>query len=149
MSKLRRIFWVILSPVIALTGCMTQSAVDEMIEHAEILPAENSEVKIPNPSLAEHFPSLREKSQTMNPSKIHIGWDIFQVGELIYGKRQSNSDFEFVAREIETPPSKIVLVGHATAATTVAGTYHSTESGRITITPDNKILIEGGVSIGR
>ncbi len=152
MTQVARLLAMVLflSPI--LSGCMSRSVMNAIIENAEFVPTSSPDshtVEIPDPSILKSLPTVRRLSRSKTSAKRHIGWEIFEIDDLFYGRNIKDPAFEFISHSMETQPSAIVLTGHAAATSKIAGTYQSTESGKITINESNKILIEGGVEISR
>jgi len=101
-------------------GCLSDRVVEKMLEDAVFVPAPVETAPSPPSFKGESFVQkvevLRGKAKDTKPEIVHENWEIFRFEDLLYGRCSKPKAMEFVCRKVETPPGKIVLLGHLVLA---------------------------------
>lgn len=91
-----------------------------MLENAVFVPTPVQTAPSPPSFKGESFfpkvETFRERAKSAKPEMVHENWEIFRFDDLLYGRCSKPKAIEFVCRKVETPPEKIVLLGHAVLA---------------------------------
>lgn len=83
-----------------------------------------------DPGLLASLPTLRIEARKVQPELRHADWEIFKIGELYYGRSLADAEFQFVTREIETPPQRVILIGYSAATIGKGRTFETASDAR-------------------
>ncbi|MEM1442222.1 MAG: hypothetical protein AAGF67_07760 [Verrucomicrobiota bacterium] len=116
------------------------------IENSEV--ASSEEKKGPrgdfhDPRLWVLLPELHKRSESVELSQRHLGWSIFELDELVYGRGADQPVQEFAAVGFEPLPDGMALQGAAVVLLEDGTFIESSVNGGITVREDGTYSTEG------